>query len=165
VDHPQSQGAQVRPTAHRCVSRSLNPRPELKLTSGKGIEDVTVPLAELIDAVVRSNTVVAFIKGTRTAPECGFSKRLLLNLEECGVAYEVVNVLDAVHNPGLREAIKQYSQWPTIPQLYAHGAFLGGADITGEMHEARGGGLCSGVPALTPFLQRGELKAALERRA
>jgi Grx4 family monothiol glutaredoxin len=79
--------------------------------------------------------VVAFIKGTRTAPECGFSKRLVLNLDETGVEYEVVNVLDDVYNPGLREAIKQYSQWPTLPQLYAHGEFLGGADIVGDMHD------------------------------
>jgi Grx4 family monothiol glutaredoxin len=87
--------------------------------------------------------VVAFIKGTRSAPECGFSKRMILNLEECGVDYEVVNVLDNTYNPGVREEIKTYSQWPTIPQLYAHGQFLGGADITGEMHD------------------RGELKKAL----
>ena len=91
--------------------------------------------------------VVAFIKGTRVAPECGFSKRMILNLEECGVDYEVVNVLDNTFNPGLREEIKTYSQWPTIPQLYAHGQFLGGADITGEMHD------------------RGELKKVLGKAA
>jgi hypothetical protein len=79
---------------------------EIKLTSGKGLQDLTVPLATLIDAVVKQNKVVAFIKGTRAAPECGFSKRLVLNLDETGVEYEVVNVLDAVYNPGLRVAIK-----------------------------------------------------------
>lgn len=135
-------------------------RPEIKLTSGKGLADLTVPLSTIIDAVVKQNKarahaflpsrllarrsriaprlapqVVAFIKGTRSAPECGFSKRMVLNLEECGVEYEVVNVLDATYNPGLREEIKTYSAWPTIPQLYAHGEFLGGADITADMHE------------------------------
>ncbi len=103
-----------------------------------------MPLATLLDAVVKENKVVAFIKGTRAAPECGFSKRMILNLDECGVEYEVVNVLDNTYNPGVREEIKIYSAWPTIPQLYAHGAFLGGADITGEMHE------------------RGELKKSLQ---
>ena len=132
-----------------------------------------MPLSTILDAVVKQNKVralpapprpprlrslllvrsrlmlrppsqvVAFIKGTRAAPECGFSKRMILNLEECGVDYEVVNVMDNTYNPGLREEIKTYSQWPTLPQLYAHGQFLGGADITGEMHE------------------RGELKKAL----
>ena len=60
--------------------------------------------------------MVAFIKGTRTAPQCGFSHRVLTLLNESRLPYEVVNVLDDVHNPGLREEIKQFSQWPTIPQ-------------------------------------------------
>ncbi len=81
--------------------------------------------------------VVAFIKGTRGAPECGFSKTLVACLDECGVEYEVVNVMDYVYNPGVRDAVKEYSQWPTLPQLYAHGAFLGGSDIAADMH-ARG---------------------------
>ncbi len=61
--------------------------------------------------------VVAFIKGTRTAPACGFSYKLLQILNETRVDFEVVNVLDEVYNPGLRDAIKSYSQWPTIPQV------------------------------------------------
>ena len=61
--------------------------------------------------------VVAFIKGTRTAPQCGFSHRVLTLLNESRLPYEVVNVLDDVHNPGLREEIKDFSQWPTIPQV------------------------------------------------
>ena len=78
--------------------------------------------------------MVAFIKGTRGAPECGFSQRLLGVLGEVGAEFEVVNVLDAVHNPGLRDAIKEFSQWPTIPQLYVGGEFVGGSDIVTEMH-------------------------------
>ena len=61
--------------------------------------------------------VVAFVKGTRTQPQCGFSYKVLSTLNELGADYEVLNVLDEVHNPGLREAIKEYSQWPTIPQV------------------------------------------------
>lgn len=77
--------------------------------------------------------VVAFIKGTRSQPQCGFSHKMLTILNESRTDYEVVNVLDEFHNPGLREAIKQYSQWPTIPQLYVSGEFVGGSDIVEEM--------------------------------
>ena len=61
--------------------------------------------------------VVAFVKGTRRQPQCGFSYKVLSMLNELGANYEVLNVLDEVYNPGLREAIKEYSQWPTIPQV------------------------------------------------
>ncbi len=61
--------------------------------------------------------VVAFVKGTRTAPQCGFSHRVMSMLTESGMPFDVVNVLDETYNPGLREAIKAYSQWPTIPQV------------------------------------------------
>ena len=61
--------------------------------------------------------IVAFVKGTRTQPQCGFSYKVLSTLNELRVNYEVLNVLDELYNPGLREAIKDYSQWPTIPQV------------------------------------------------
>ncbi len=93
------------------------PKPELRLTPGKGIEDLTCSVEDLIDQVVKSTRVVAFIKGTRTAPQCGFSHKVLSLLNECGADYEVVNVLDEQYNPGVRDAIKAYSQWPTIPQV------------------------------------------------
>lgn len=121
-------------------------KPELRLTSGRGLADLTVPLSSLIDDVVKGVRVVAFVKGTRLAPECGFSKRLLGCLEETGVAYEVCNVLDTVYNPGLRDELKSYSQWPTLPQLYAGGVFVGGSDLVAELHES------------------GQLKALLEKR-
>lgn len=60
--------------------------------------------------------VVAFVKGTRTQPQCGFSYKVLSMLNEIGADYEVLNVLDEIHNPTLREVIKEYSEWPTIPQ-------------------------------------------------
>lgn len=107
---------------------------EIKLTPGKGIQDLNCSIETLIEQVVKSNKVVAFIKGTRTQPQCGFSYKVLSTLNEIGSDYEVLNVLDEIYNPGLREAIKGYSQWPTIPQLYVDGEFVGGADIVEEMH-------------------------------
>lgn len=115
--------------------KSRPAKPELKLTPGPH-KELNIPLTELIDKVVKEVPVVAFIKGTRTAPQCGFSHRVLTILNENGVDFEVVNVLDEHYNPGLREAIKQYSQWPTIPQLYVKGEFVGGADIVSELAES-----------------------------
>mmetsp|Transcript_27169 Transcript_27169/g.76643 ORF Transcript_27169/g.76643 Transcript_27169/m.76643 type:complete len:121 (+) Transcript_27169:442-804(+) len=66
---------------------------------------------------------------------CRCSKQVLSLLNACKVDYEVVNVFDEVYNPGLREAIKSFSEWPTIPQLYVRGEFVGGADILVEMHD------------------------------
>eukprot|EP00271_Cylindrocystis_brebissonii_P007015 TRINITY_DN2006_c0_g2_i1.p1 TRINITY_DN2006_c0_g2~~TRINITY_DN2006_c0_g2_i1.p1 ORF type:complete len:318 (+),score=36.82 TRINITY_DN2006_c0_g2_i1:154-1107(+) len=110
-------------------------KPDIKLTPGAHVE-LTVPITELIDKVVKECKVVAFIKGTRTSPECGFSHRLLTILNEARCDYETLNVLDENHNPGLRDAIKAYSQWPTVPQLYVKGEFLGGVDIMEEMLES-----------------------------
>jgi glutaredoxin-related protein len=93
-------------------------RAELRLTPGKGLADLTVSVEALVDQVVKSARVVAFVKGTRTEPACGFSHKVLSILTEvAGGDFEVVNVLDEVYNPGLRDAIKAYSQWPTIPQV------------------------------------------------
>ena len=108
---------------------------EIRLTPGKGVEDLTCSVEDLIDQVVKSCQVVVFVKGTRTEPACGFSYKVLTILSElAGQEFEVVNVLDEVYNPGLRDAIKQYSQWPTIPQIYVGGEFIGGADIVEQMH-------------------------------
>ncbi|KAF6254959.1 CGFS type glutaredoxin [Scenedesmus sp. NREL 46B-D3] len=111
-------------------SRSAKPKADVKLTAGKAIN---VPIETLIDQVVKANKVVAFIKGTRSTPQCGFSYKMLSILNDMRTDYEVVNVLDDFHNPGLREAIKEYSQWPTIPQLYIGGEFVGGSDIVEQM--------------------------------
>ncbi|GFH11256.1 glutaredoxin domain-containing protein [Haematococcus lacustris] len=104
------------PGETRWQSRTAKPaRPEIRLTAGKGITGTT--MEELVDRVVKDVKVVAFIKGTRTQPQCGFSHKMLTILNSLKVEYEVVNVLDEVHNPGLRDVIKTYSQWPTIPQV------------------------------------------------
>jgi monothiol glutaredoxin len=86
-----------------------------------------------IDELVRSNDVVLFMKGTALFPQCGFSSRAVAILDHLGVAFETVDVLQ---DPEIRQGIKAYSDWPTIPQLYVKGEFLGGSDIMMEMYEA-----------------------------
>lgn len=86
-----------------------------------------------IDEVVKANDVVLFMKGTPLFPQCGFSSRAVSILEHCGVAFESVDVLQDME---IRQGIKEYSEWPTIPQLYVKGEFLGGSDIMMEMYEA-----------------------------
>jgi monothiol glutaredoxin len=86
-----------------------------------------------LDEIVGSNDVVLFMKGTALFPQCGFSSRAIAILDHLGVAYETVDVLQ---DPEIRQGIKAYSDWPTIPQLYVKGEFVGGSDIMMEMYEA-----------------------------
>jgi len=86
-----------------------------------------------IDSTVKGNDVVLFMKGTPLFPQCGFSSRAVAILEHLGVAYESVDVLQ---DQGIRQGIKEYSDWPTIPQLYVKGEFVGGSDIMMEMYES-----------------------------
>jgi monothiol glutaredoxin len=86
-----------------------------------------------IDEIVKSNDVVLFMKGTALFPQCGFSSRAIAILDHLGVQFETVDVLQ---DPEIRHGIKAYSDWPTIPQLYVKGEFLGGSDIMMEMFEA-----------------------------
>lgn len=83
--------------------------------------------------IVEANDVVLFMKGTALFPQCGFSSRAIAILERLGVKYETVDVLQ---DPGIRDGIKDYSDWPTIPQLYVRGEFVGGSDIMMEMFES-----------------------------
>lgn len=87
-------------------------------------------VAERIHELVSGNDVVLFMKGVPAAPQCGFSQAVVQMLKHMGVAYESVNVLA---DGEIREGVKAYSSWPTIPQLYVKGDFIGGADITREM--------------------------------
>ncbi|KAJ9693968.1 hypothetical protein PVL29_009779 [Vitis rotundifolia] len=109
-------------------------KPDLRLTPGRHTQ-LTVPLETLIDRLVKENKVVAFIKGSRSAPLCGFSQRVVGILESEGVDYESVDVLDEEHNYGLRETLKKYSNWPTFPQIFVNGELVGGCDILSSMHE------------------------------
>ncbi len=86
-----------------------------------------------IDTIVKSADVVLFMKGTPLFPQCGFSSRAIAILDHVGVAYETVDVLQ---DQDVRQGIKAFSDWPTIPQLYVKGEFLGGSDIMMEMYEA-----------------------------
>jgi monothiol glutaredoxin len=88
---------------------------------------------ERIDELVKNNDVVLFMKGTPLFPQCGFSSKAVAILDHLGVAYESVDVLQDME---IRAGIKDYSDWPTIPQLYVKGEFLGGSDIMMEMYEA-----------------------------
>lgn len=86
-----------------------------------------------IDETVKGNDVVLFMKGTKQFPQCGFSGQVVQILDYVGADYADVNVLD---NMDIREGIKTYSNWPTIPQLYVKGEFVGGCDIIREMFQA-----------------------------
>lgn len=89
--------------------------------------------ATTIDQTVKSNDVVLFMKGTKQFPQCGFSGQVVQILDYVGAEYTDVNVLEDMD---IREGIKTYSNWPTIPQLYVKGEFVGGCDIIREMFQA-----------------------------
>lgn len=88
-------------------------------------------ILEKIKQTVDSSPVLLFMKGTRDAPQCGFSAQVIHVLKSYNVPFETVDVLA---DYDLREGVKEYANWPTIPQLYINGQFVGGCDITMEMH-------------------------------
>jgi monothiol glutaredoxin len=89
-------------------------------------------IEQFIDNEVKGNDVVLFMKGTPQMPMCGFSSQVVQILDHLGVTYKGLNVLDSDE---LRNGIKAYSNWPTIPQLYVKGEFVGGCDIVREMFQ------------------------------
>ena len=90
-------------------------------------------IEQFIDNEVKNNDVVLFMKGTPQFPQCGFSGQVVQILDYLGVPYKGINVLES---DDLRQGIKAYAQWPTIPQLYVKGEFVGGCDIIREMFQA-----------------------------
>lgn len=88
---------------------------------------------EMIQQTITENDVVVFMKGTTKLPQCGFSALVVNVLNHLGVTFKDVNILT---DPELRQAIKDFSDWPTLPQLYIKGEFIGGADIVKEMFES-----------------------------
>ncbi|MBB3764189.1 Grx4 family monothiol glutaredoxin [Sphingomicrobium lutaoense] len=88
---------------------------------------------ERIDQLVKDNDVVLFMKGSKLFPQCGFSSRAVAILDRSNVEFETVDVLQ---DQEIRQGIKEYSDWPTIPQLYVKGEFVGGSDIMMEMFES-----------------------------
>jgi monothiol glutaredoxin len=95
--------------------------------------DVPNEVSERIDTLVKNNDVVLFMKGSALFPQCGFSSRAVAILDHLGVPFETVDVLQ---DQEIRAGIKDYSDWPTVPQLYVKGEFVGGSDIMMEMFES-----------------------------
>ncbi|CAN0338039.1 unnamed protein product [Ectocarpus sp. 12 AP-2014] len=99
----------------------------------KAVPEGADEVSDLIKKQVESNPVMLYMKGTPAQPQCGFSKQVVSILHSQGVSFSSVNVLDY---PPLREGIKTFSEWPTIPQLYVKGEFVGGCDILTQLHQS-----------------------------
>jgi monothiol glutaredoxin len=104
-------------------------------------------IRDYITSQIDSNRVVLFMKGTRQAPRCGFSAQVCSILGNLGVGFQALDVLS---DPDLREEIKSYSNWPTIPQLYVDGQFVGGCDIVTELYRSGELGRMLGVANVEP---------------
>ncbi|GAB4207357.1 MAG: Grx4 family monothiol glutaredoxin [Tibeticola sp.] len=89
-----------------------------------------------IDDLVKNHDIVLFMKGTASFPMCGFSGRAVQILKACGVDPKTVTTVNVLEDEAIRQGIKEYSNWPTIPQLYVKGEFIGGSDIMMEMYES-----------------------------
>ncbi|HMS07684.1 MAG TPA: Grx4 family monothiol glutaredoxin [Burkholderiaceae bacterium] len=94
------------------------------------------PTQTRIDQLVKANPVLLFMKGSASFPMCGFSGRAVQILKACGVDPKAIATVNVLDDPEIRQGIKEYSNWPTIPQLYVKGEFIGGSDIMMEMYES-----------------------------
>lgn len=94
---------------------------------------LTPELKAQIDAAIEAHKIFVFMKGTKMMPQCGFSNNVVQILNTLGVEYETFNVLE---NEAVRQGIKEYSNWPTIPQVYINGEFIGGSDVVFEMYKS-----------------------------
>lgn len=94
---------------------------------------MTPEVKERIDSLVKQNKIMVFMKGSKLMPQCGFSNNVVQILNTLGVPFETVDILA---DSDLRQAIKEYSNWPTIPQVYINGEFVGGSDILIEMYQS-----------------------------
>ncbi len=90
-------------------------------------------IKETIEKQLSDNPVVLYMKGTATFPQCGFSGKAVYLLRQCGVDFMAVNVLE---DDEIRQGIKEYANWPTIPQLYVNGEFIGGSDIMQQLYDS-----------------------------
>ena len=91
---------------------------------------------ERIDQLVKTNDILLFMKGSASSPMCGFSGRAVQILKACGVDAKNIGTVNVLEDDAIRQGIKDYSNWPTIPQLYVKGEFIGGSDIMMEMYES-----------------------------
>jgi monothiol glutaredoxin len=89
-------------------------------------------VADRIQSLIDANKVLIFMKGNREIPMCGFSAAVIQVFERLGVPYETIDVLE---DPQIRDGVKQFSNWPTIPQVYVDGKFVGGCDIVRDLYE------------------------------
>ncbi len=89
-----------------------------------------------IDQLVKNNNILLFMKGSASFPMCGFSGRAIQILKACGVEPKAISTVNVLEDQEIRQGIKDYSNWPTIPQLYVKGEFIGGSDIMMEMYES-----------------------------
>jgi monothiol glutaredoxin len=93
---------------------------------------MSTPVQEKIDALVKQNKVILFMKGSKLMPQCGFSNNAVQIFNSLGVPFETFDVLS---DPEVRQGIKEYSNWPTIPQVFINGEFIGGSDILIELYQ------------------------------
>jgi monothiol glutaredoxin len=93
---------------------------------------MTPELKERIDGIVNQDKIVVFMKGSKLMPQCGFSNNVVQIINTCGVPFTTFDVLS---DPEIRQGIKEYSNWPTIPQVYINGEFVGGSDIMIELYQ------------------------------
>ena len=91
---------------------------------------------KLIDDIIKSHPIVLFMKGNASFPMCGFSGRAIQILKACEIDPKAIKTINVLDNDSIRQGIKEYSNWPTIPQLYINGEFIGGSDIMMEMYES-----------------------------
>ncbi|MEY4363445.1 MAG: hypothetical protein RLZZ24_797 [Pseudomonadota bacterium] len=94
------------------------------------------PVQQRIDELVKTNSILLFMKGNASFPMCGFSGRAVQILKACGVEPKSIRTVNVLDDAEIRQGIKEYSNWPTIPQLYIRGEFIGGSDIMMEMYES-----------------------------
>jgi monothiol glutaredoxin len=92
-------------------------------------------IQQRIDELVKTNELLLFMKGNATFPQCGFSGRAVQILKACGIDSKALKTINVMEDEEIRNGIKEYSNWPTIPQLYIKGEFIGGSDIMMEMYE------------------------------
>ncbi|KAJ7973612.1 Monothiol glutaredoxin-related [Quillaja saponaria] len=127
----QPQSSRIFSVAHKLL---FGARPKRSTTSSVRCFSALNPqLKTTLDKVVTSNKVVLFMKGTKEFPQCGFSNTAVQILNSLNVPFETVNILE---NEILRQGLKEYSNWPTFPQLYIEGEFFGGCDITVEAYQS-----------------------------
>ncbi|CAO1625264.1 unnamed protein product [Sympodiomycopsis kandeliae] len=122
--------ATSRPSANLFLSHSQSPSSLIRAAQ------LSTEARKKIDTAVQADPLVIFMKGTPELPMCGFSRAVCQIMEVQGVKPELLKTYNCLDDPELREGIKEYSSWPTIPQVYVQGEFLGGCDIMLSMHQS-----------------------------